>query len=486
VTFTAGHKIDLHVRRGVVVLSLWLLVALGWGLEAGADLPAGVKGGSQPAPVGDHRIADRQGDGAASTAAGDALCAAAQPPVAKSPPTAAADWSRFRGPGGMGASDATGLPVSWGTSENVAWKTAMPGPGASSPIVFGDHIYLTCYSGHFVPGESAGSLEQLKRHLIAVRRTDGEILWNQAVAAKLPEESQIREHGYAASTPAADAEGVCVFFGKSGVLAFDHAGKQLWQADVGSKASGWGSAASPVLHKDLVIVNASVESESLVALDRRTGKEKWRAGGIKEAWNTPLVVTAASGRQELIVATAGKVLAFDPDSGKPLWSCKTDIGWYMVPSVVAAQGVVYCLGGRSGVAALAVRAGGSGDVTDSHRLWTSQKGSNVSSPVYHDGHLYWMHEQRGIACCAKAASGEIVYEERLAGAGQVYASPLLAEGRLYYLTRNGKTFVLAAKPKFEQIGTNQLGDRSVFNGSPAVAGNRLLLRSDKYLYCLGK
>jgi outer membrane protein assembly factor BamB len=146
-----------------------------------------------------------------------------------------------------------------------------------------------------------------------------------------------------------------------------------------------------LLYKDLVIVNASVESESLVALDRRTGEFRWRAGDIRESWNTPLVVTAEFGRQELIVAVAGKILAFDPDSGQLLWSCNTDIGWYMVPSVVAANGVVYCLGGRSGVAALAVRGGGSGDVTDSHRLWTSRKGSNVSSPVYHDGHLYWVH-----------------------------------------------------------------------------------------------
>ena len=307
------------------------------------------------------------------------------------------------------------------------------------------------------------------------------------MAAKLPEEEPdprpwlCRQH----------ARGRCrrrdyVFFGKSGVLAFDHGGQQLWQADVGSKTNGWGTAASPVLYKDLVFINASVESESLVALDRRTGKEKWRAGDIRESWNTPLVVTAASGRQELIVAVQGKVLAFDPDSGRPLWSCKTDIGWYMVPSVVAADGVVYCLGGRSGTAALAVRAGGSGDVTDSHRLWTSQKGSNVSSPVYHDGHLYWMHEKRGIAYCAKAATGEIVYEQRLERAGQVYASALLADGRLYYLTRDGKTFVLAAKPEFEQLAVNDLGDRSVFNGSPAVAGNRLLLRSDAYLYCIGE
>lgn len=399
---------------------------------------------------------------------------------------ATADWSCFRGTEGMGVSDATGLPISWSASENIAWKTAMPGPGASSPIILGDHVYLTYYTGHFVPGEPTGSLEQLKRHLLAVRLTDGKILWSQTIPAKLPEESSIREHGYASSTPAADAEQVYVFFGKSGVFAFNHAGQQTWRADVGSKTSGWGSAASPILYKDLVFINASVESESLVALDRRTGELKWRAEGIRESWNTPIVITAESGRQELIITVQGKVLAFVPDSGQLLWSCRTDIGWYMVPSMVAAEGVVYCLGGRSGVAALAVRAGGNGDVTDSHRLWTSQNGSNVSSPVYYGGHLYWMHEQRGIAFCTRASSGEIVYEQRLQGAGQVYASALLAGGRLYYLTRDGKMFVLAAKPQFEQLAINDLSDHGVFNGSPAVAGNRLLLRSDKYLYCLGK
>lgn len=418
---------------------------------------------------------------AAALAAVCLLLALACPSLA-----AAADWPRFRGPGGMGAADATGLPVSWSATQNLVWKTPLPGPGASSPIVFADRIYLTCYTGYFIPGQSDGSLDQLKRHLLAISRTDGTILWNQAVPAKLPEEPRIRDHGYAASTPVADAQRVYAFFGKSGVLAFDHAGKQLWQADVGAKTNGWGSAASPVLHKDLLIVNASVESESLLALDKRSGKEIWRAGGIKESWNTPLLITADSGRQELIVAIMGKILAFDPDSGQPLWSCKTDIGWYMVPSVVADKGVVYCLGGRSGVAALAVRAGGSGDVTATHRLWTSQSGSNVSSPVYRDGHLYWMHDSLGLACCAKADTGQIVYKERLDRAGQVYASALLADGRLYYLTRSGKTFVLAAKPQFEQLASNDLADRSIFNASPVVDGNRLLIRSDKFLYCIGK
>jgi outer membrane protein assembly factor BamB len=396
------------------------------------------------------------------------------------------DWPRFRGPGGMGISAATDLPVEWGPSHGLVWKTALPGAGASSPITFGDRIFLTCYTGFFVPGESGGSPEQLQRHLIALRLDDGQVVWEKAVAARLPEEERVRDHGFAANSVAVDADRVYAFFGKTGVFAFDHEGHQLWQTDVGSQTSGWGTAASPVLYKDLVLINASVESESLVALDRATGAEKWRAGGIREAWNTPLVVTAASGREELIVPVQGSVLAFDPDSGEPLWSCKTDIGWYMVPSVVAADGVIYCLGGRSGTAALAIRAGGRGDVTQTHRLWTSVKGSNVSSPVYLDGHLYWAHESREIAYCVKGATGEVVYERRLDRAGQFYASALLADGRLYYVNRDGKTFVLAAKPQFEQLAVNDLSDRSVFNASPAVVGNRLLLRSDKYLYCVGK
>ena len=395
-------------------------------------------------------------------------------------------WAAFRGPAGQGVDAAAKPPVQWSPTENMVWKAPLPGPGASSPIVWGDRIYLTCHTGFFVPGQSGGSQEDLRRHLIAMKLNDGSTLWNTALAAKLPEEDKIRDHGFAASTPAADTERVYAFFGKSGVYAFDHSGKQQWQADVGSKTHGWGSAASPVLHKDLVIINASVESDSLVALDRATGKEKWRVGEIRESWNTPIVVSAKSGRLEMVVAAQGKILAFDPDTGKPLWSCKTDITWYMVPSLVHADGVIYCLGGRSGVAGLAVRTGGDGDVTGSHRLWTSQKGSNVSSPVIHQGHLYWVHEQQGIAYCAKAETGAVVYEERLPRAGQFYASALLADGRLHYLTREGKTFVVSARPQFEQLAVNDLADRGIFNGSPVSLSDGLLIRSDKFLYRIGK
>ena len=395
-----------------------------------------------------------------------------------------ADWPNFRGPSGMGAS-ASELPVEWSETENIAWKTPLPGAGASSPIVLGDHIYLTSFTGYLVPGEDRGSLDQLTRHLICLNR-EGKILWDTPVKAKLPEEDQIRDHGYAANTPAADADRIYAFFGKTGVFAFDHDGNRLWQADVGSNTSGWGSAASPLLYEDLVIVNASVESESLVALDRKSGEEKWRAGGINESWNTPVIVQTADGADELVVAKHGKVLGFDPKSGDQLWSCDTDITWYMVPCAVASKGIVYVLGGRSGVAALAVKAGGRGDVTETHRLWTSQKGSNVTSPVFLNDHLYWMHEKLGIAYCAHGESGEIKYEERVNRAGQIYGSALLAGDRIYYLNRSGQTFVVAASPQFELLASNDLGRGGSFDSSPAVMGDQLLIRSDEFLYCIGK
>ncbi|MEY3459612.1 MAG: hypothetical protein RL215_2769 [Planctomycetota bacterium] len=396
-----------------------------------------------------------------------------------------AEWPAFRGADGQGTASGT-YPLEWSAETGLAWKTALPGAGASCPVLWRDRIYLTAYTGYFVPDQPDGAPEDLKRHLLCLDRSTGKMLWQMAVSARLPEEERIRDHGFAASTPVVDDERVICFFGKSGVISFDHQGKELWRADVGEKTHGWGSAASPVLWKNLVFINASVESESLVALDVRTGEQVWSADGIREAWNTPHLVRADGKREELIVACQGMLRAFDPAQGKPLWNCATDITWYMVPSAVSHGGIVYCLGGRSGVAGLAVRAGGSGDVTSSHRLWTSLKGSNVTSPIYHEGHLYFMHENRGVALCLRADTGEVVYEQRLERAGQVYASALLADGRIYYVTRDGRTFVVKASPAFELLATNDLRDGSVFNAAPVPdkTHSRLLIRSDKALYAI--
>lgn len=395
------------------------------------------------------------------------------------------DWRAFRGSDGSATSADTDLPSTWNATENIIWKTDLPGAGSSTPIVVGRRVFVTCYSGYNVPGQARGREEDLKLHLMCLDRSNGHILWKRDIAPKLPEEANIRDgHGYASSTPTADETRVFTFFGKSGVLAFDHDGKELWRADVGSKRHGWGSGASLVLFGNLVLVNASVESESLYALNANTGKEVWRLGGIREAWNTPILARHGN-KTELVLAVFGKILGVDPTTGKELWSCKTDIPWYMVPSPVARDGIVYVIGGRTG-GSLAVKLGGTSDVTKTHRLWTSRKGGNVSSPIYHDGHLYWMHDSLGIAYCANAKSGQVVYEKRLDRAPQVYGSPVLADGKIYYPGRDGTTYVVAAQPKFELLATNSWGVRGSYNSSPAVAGRQLFFRTDRFVCCVGK
>src|SRR5262245_14012099 len=406
------------------------------------------------------------------------------------------DWTGFRGPKTLGLSDERGLPTEWSGTQNLIWRTKLPGPGSSSPITSGDRIYVTCWTGYGTG--SGGDPEQLKRHLLAVDRTTGKIIWDKAVPAKQPEtryEGYVTHHGYATSTPVTDGERIHVFYGKSGVFAYDRDGKQLWQADIGSQTHSWGSASSPVLYKDLVLVNASVESGALIAVDKQSGKEVWRARGVNRTWGTPLIVEVPGGRPEIVMnaialpAEQWYILGFDPDTGKEQWRCSGISSGindaYICTSAVSAEGVVYVIGGGGRNTAVAVKAGGRGDVTKTHRLWTKNFGATVPSPVLADGHLYWVNN-RGMALCLKADTGEVVYQERLPGAGLAYASPLAAGGKLYAVTRQGGTYVLAAKPKFELLARNQFGDdKSTWNASPAVDRGQLLLRSDQYLYCLG-
>jgi outer membrane protein assembly factor BamB len=400
-------------------------------------------------------------------------------------------WPRFRGPDGSATSDETGLPTTWSDSENIAWKTAMPGPGTSSPIVSGDRVYLTCYSGYGVDPSKPGEQEKLTRHLVCVNLADGKILWQSPVPATLPEDpyqGQINQHGYASSTPATDGERVFVFFGKSGVLAFDRDGKQLWQTSVGTGSAimGWGTAASPVLYGDLVIVNANAESESIVALDKATGRQVWKteAQGYSGSWSTPLLVDLPGGKQDLVVFLPGEVWGMDPKDGSLLWFC-SGVQGSATSSPVAKDGVIYIVGGGpQGRGSTAIRAGGSGDVSKSHVVWKQSASSYVPSPVVTGGHLYWV-DDRGIASCLKADTGEEVYRERLSDARNVYASAVAADGKLYVPTRRNGTFVLAAAPEFKVLAHNRFeSDTTDFNASPAVVNGSLLLRSNQALYCI--
>jgi outer membrane protein assembly factor BamB len=397
-----------------------------------------------------------------------------------------ADWPQFRGPGGLGVAPDKDLPTSWGPQNNVVWKTELPGPGSSSPIVVGDRIFLTCYTGYGTNAQAPGDLKDLKRILLCLDRP-GKVLWSRDVPTTgedAPFKSYNALHGYASSTPVSDGKNVYVFFGTSGVRAYDLEGKELWHTSVGSGTNGWGTATSPVLFQDLVIVNASVESKSLVALNKHDGKVAWAAKGMSQSWNTPLLVNVA-GRQELVVSVSGRLLGFDPQTGGELWRC-AGITDYVCPSVVAKEGVVYAIGARANTA-LAVKAGGKGDVSQTHLLWKISKGSNVSSPVFYEGHLYWASDNKGFFYCVQADKGTVVYEERLEPRYErIYASPTVADGKFYLVSRIDGAYVLDAQPKFKILAHNKLDDPSVFNASPVVHNGQLLLRSNRYLYCIGK
>ena len=391
----------------------------------------------------------------------------------------AQDWPQFRGTDSLGIGHASHLPATWSDTENLAWKTALPGAGSSSPIALNGKLYLTCYSGYGIEG-AKGTMDALRLHLVCVDVKTGNMLWNRPIKPVLPESKSVRDHGYTAQTPATDGKHLYVFLGKTGVFKFDLQGKQIWNTLVGSKTHGWGCGTSPVLYENLVIVNASVESGDLVALDKQSGDEVWRSGGMDSSWNTPHLVKTKQGSTELVVTVKAFILGFDPATGNELWRCKA-IPDYICPSIVSQDGILYAIGGRRSQA-VAVRSGGRGDVTDTHKLWHAQVGANVSSPLIHDGHLYWVSDRNKTAYCISLADGSIKFEEEVSQ--QPYASIMMADNKLYVVTRRGGTLVLAAKPQYQQLAHNKLSDKGQFNASPIVTDNRLILRSDRNLYCL--
>ena len=407
---------------------------------------------------------------------------------------AAVEWPRFRGPDGSGLAGADARPATtWSGTSNLNWKAALPGPGSSSPIISGGRLFVTCYSG-YGDGASGDTPEKLRRHLVCLERETGKLLWDAAIPADLPEDAyfgNIREHGYASNTPATDGERVYAFFGKTGVVAFDFAGKQLWKVNVGKLSSNrrWGSGASPILYRNVVIVNAADEGRSMLALDKLTGKEAWKVevGSLELSFVTPTLVECTGGRTDLAMAVPGELWGMNPDTGKLRWYAQTGIEGNVSPSVIAADGMVYATGGFPRQGTIAVRAGGKGDVTSTNILWSSQNASYVPSPVLYAGHLFMVTDQ-GFAVCQDAKTGKLIYKERLpgvSGAKPFYASPVVANGYLYAVSRRAGAFVIEAKPEFKLVAQNQVtGDDTDFNGSPAVVGHQLFLRSNRYLYCI--
>lgn len=409
----------------------------------------------------------------------------------------AEDWKRFLGQGGAAISENAAIPTSWDAETNIKWKTEMPGPGTSSPIVVGDRIFLTCYTGY---GEGAtGKIEELVRHLFCFERSSGKVLWkrsvdNSDISDEDPYKSFITQHGYATNTPVSDGKAVYVFFGKPGLLAFDLAGKELWKKKIEYKTNEtrWGSGASPILHDDQLILNAVEECGKVFSISKTDGEIKWEFDTkSKLAYATPNLVKAADGSVEMVVAVPNKVIGLDPSDGTEKWYVTNKFDNEVNSSVMVDEDVVYVYGGFQSVGSMAIRAGGEGDVTKSHVLWNTRDTSYVATPVLKDDHIYWISE-RGLAFCVNAKTGERVYRKRVPGVRggrgiKFFASMVVAGDNMFVVSRKSGTFVLKTTPEYNLVSHNKIdGDDSEFNGTPAISDNEMFIRSNKFLYCIAE
>ncbi len=399
----------------------------------------------------------------------------------------AEDWPQFRGPGGNGVSKEVGVPVEWSGTKNVLWKTELPGKGSSSPVILGRRVFLTAFSGYGIDVRNPGDPEDLVRHLICLDRDTGRILWQKDV----PNSGAVRKcegfmgnHGYASHTPVSDGKAIYCWFGSHGAVAFDLDGSPLWQTKPYQMTpTQFGSGASPVLYQNLLLINANFEGRAFVALDKKTGREVWRRERIG-SYTTPQIVTTRLG-PELIINANNRLAAFDPRTGEELWHHRPqrrNTTGYAIPSPVVHNGTIYSLDREL----VAVRAGGRSEVTSTHRLWRQDMFSVVSSPVHASGYIYSQND--AVLTCIRASDGKLMFKVRPNPKFfHVYASPVVADGMIYIIGRYGHSAVVKAGSEFELIAANQIeNDKSYFNASPAVSNGRLFIRSQKWLYCIGK
>jgi len=416
---------------------------------------------------------------------------------------AAADWPRWRGPEATGASPTAEPPVRWSEGENVRFKVAIPGRGHASPIVHGDRLYLLTAvpADPAAAGESQEAAEEKRgwppsvepsRHrfvVLALSRDDGSVVWERTAVEKVPHETTHHDGTWASASPVTDGERLYAHFGSAGLYGYDLDGELLWKKDLGDMRTrhGFGEGASPAVHGDTLVVNWDHEGDSfLVALDARTGEERWRVERDEvTSWSTPIVVEHG-GRTQVIVAATGASRGYDLETGEVIWSLG-GMTVNTVPSPVHGDGMVYLTSGFRGNALQAVRlaaAEGKLDGTEAVAWSLDRDTPYVPSPLLYGGHLYFLKSNSGILTNADAGSGEIHYTERLDGVQNVYASPVAAAGRVYVVGRDGTTLVIRHGEKLEVLARNTLDDR--FDASPALAGSDLYLRGYHHLYALAE
>ncbi len=429
--------------------------------------------------------------------------------IAWLPDAAGADWPQWRGPGSQGISADNGVPVEWGPARNIAWQSSLAGSGVSSPIVTGGLVIITSQLG----GNQAGrrSDPRLARDDSALAARENAITWVEAPggrstliveAFRLSDGSRVWEyrteaageapevhekHNLATPTPAADGKRIYAWFGNGQLLALDLEGRLVWQRHLGREygtfLNQWGHGSSPTVYRDLLILLCDHRPVSyLLALDAATGTQRWKVdrGKGRVSHSTPVAVAGPRG-DELIINSNQRIDAYQPSTGEPLWHAGAE-RQTPIPSPVFDKGVIYLSRGYRNSDIWALRPGGRGDVTESHRLWRMPGGgSYVPSIIQYQG-LVYMTNEIGVVTCASAETGKALWRERLGGI--FFASPVAAGGKVYLVSETGETFVLRAGPKAEVLARNALDAR--FLASPAIADGRLLLRSDTTLFAIAR
>jgi len=403
-----------------------------------------------------------------------------------------ANWPAWRGPLGTGISEETNLPVEWSQTQNVKWRVELPEAGNSTPIVWGDRVFLTQAIGN-------------QRTLMCFNRNDGKVLWQSGVTAREKDPTH-PTNPYCSASPVTDGERVIVSFASEGLFCYDFDGKEIWhRTDLGRQVHIWGNASSPVIHGDLCFLNFGPgETTYLLAVEKKTGKTVWKndedtgynkpqtpdpVSGKTDnpqfigSWTTP-VITKIEGKDQLLMSWPRHLAAYDPATGKELWTC-SGLNPLVYTSPIYGDGVVVSMGGYGGPA-IGVRAGGSGDITATNRLWQNMRSpQRIGSGVVKDGHVY-IHNDPGTVMCIDVKTGTPLWSERMkptGGTGQNWSSVMLAGDKCYTITQGGDCFVFKADPKFELISVNSLGgERS--NSSIVPSNGELFIRTHKALYCI--
>jgi outer membrane protein assembly factor BamB len=387
---------------------------------------------------------------------------------------AARYWPRWRGPSGQGHVSGSGYPDKWSATENVLWKVPVPGEGNSSPVVWGDRVFLTT-------AQDGGR----RLSLLAFRRSDGRQLW-EASAPEGRLEFVHDKNGHASATVSTDGKLVYASFGSRGLMAFDFNGKLVWRQDLGAVNNYWGTAGSPLLYKDRVILYQDQQrAESFIAaFDAASGKPLWRTvRNASVGWGTPVAIHAHD-RDEIVVNGQYAVVAYNPENGNELWRVGGTT-MEVVPTLVVGHGLLFSSSGRAGPT-LAIRPGGQGDVTRTHLVWSSPRGSPfIPSPILHGDQLYLVNDMTSIATAFDAKTGRTLWQNRLGAAQRegFSASPVSVDGKIFFTNDEGETFVLRGGAEFSLLHVNTIGERTL--ASPALVDGRWYIRTASHLFAIG-